>query len=77
MKPKINPFIGTVRAVATAMSKKAGLNIRFAGTKAKTDGTTIWLPANLPFEDEKIVAKVTRRRVFRVSRGGRQSKSRR
>jgi len=58
MKPKVNPFLGTVRALAIAMSNKTGLKIRFEGTKAKTDGSTIWLPADLPFDDETIVTKV-------------------
>lgn len=57
MKKKVNPFLGTVRAVAIAMGKKSGLTVRFEGTKACTDGTTIWLPASLP-EDESIITKV-------------------
>lgn len=51
---KHNPFLGSLRAVAIAIGKRAKIDIKFEGAGAKTNGSTIYLPAALPADDEEI-----------------------
>lgn len=49
-----NPFLGSLRQVAIAIGKKEKIDIRFAGSGAKTNGQTIFLPEKLPADNKEV-----------------------
>jgi cobaltochelatase CobT len=57
-KSDINPFLGTVRGVAIALGRKHGIEVKFEGSNARTDGNTIYLPATLPADNDDLIPLV-------------------